>query len=442
MNNDVPIPLSIFKLKTSVRTQYEFYTLCLDQLLPEDHKARQVWDFVSEMDLSACFTDVITFHSEVGRSKIDPKILFTLWVYSILDGNSSARKLEELCLNHDVYKWICGGVSVSRTTLAEFRSVNQRKFDELLTKCLAVMVKYNLISDSDFSQDGTKVKANAGNNSFRTEDSLKNLEIKATEYLNDLKREERASNEAYEKRKLQEKIRRTTEKQNRIKSALESLDEARCGKIINGTRNNAKPTEEDLKNVRASTTDPEVRKMKMGDNGYRLAYNVQFATGLDSRVIYGVDVVKTLDPGTAPRLMNQVQERLKNINIVEGLKNWIADSAYSAKNDIITIANLFPGCFYYAPAKPRKGIDPKVHHKNDCDALKAWRDSINSDHVQEIYKKRCSTAEFSNMQVKNQALKEFSVRGLVKVKGMAILHAIAQNICRSFDLLKKKNKKT
>lgn len=73
------------------------------------------------------------------------------------------------------------------------------------------MVKHNLISDSDFSQDGTKVKANAGNNSFRREDSLKNLEIKATEYLNDLKREERASNEAYEKIKLQEKIRRTTE---------------------------------------------------------------------------------------------------------------------------------------------------------------------------------------------------------------------------------------
>lgn len=438
MNNDAPMSLSNFKLKTSVRTQYEFYTLCLDQLIPEDHKARQIWDFVSDMDLSVCFTDVITFNNVAGRSKIDPKILFTLWIYSILDGNSSARKLEELCLKHDVYKWICGGVSICRTTLAEFRSVNPKKFDELLTKCLAVMVKHNLISDSDFSQDGTKIKSNAGNNSFRSEDSLKNLEIKATEYLNELKREEKISNGAYEKRKLQEKLRRTAEKKNRIKSALENLEEARCEKIINGTKNNNKPTEEDLKNVRASTTDPQVRRMKMGDSGYRLAYNVQFATGLDSRVIYGVDVVKTLDPGTPPRLMNQVQERLKNINIIGGIKNWIADSAYSAKNDIITIANLFPGCFYYAPAKPQKGIDPKVHLKNDCNALKAWRDSINSDHVQEIYKKRCSTAEFSNMHVKNQALKEFSVRGLLKVKGMAILHAIAQNISRSFDLLKKK----
>jgi transposase len=440
MNNSVSISPSNFKLKTSVRNQYEFHSLCLDQLIPEDHKGRHVWDFVSDMDLSACFIDIITYHNEPGRSKIDPKILLTLWIYSILDGNSSARKLEELCLNHDVYKWICGGVAVSRTSLAEFRSVNPRKFDELLTKCLAVMVKNGLLFDSDFSQDGTRVKANAGNNSFRSEDSLKELEAKTTKYLDELKIEEKTSIDAYEKRKLKEKSRKAAEKKNRIKSALENLEEARCEKVINGIRNHNKPTEEDIKNIRASTTDPEVRRMKMGDSGYRLAYNVQFATGLDSRVIYGVDIVKTLDPGTPPRLMNQVQERLKNLNIVGGIKNWIADSAYSAKNDIITIANLFPGCFYYAPAKPQKGIDPKVHLKNDCDALKAWRDSINSDHVQYIYKKRCSTAEFSNMHVKNQALKEFSVRGLVKVKGMAILHAIAQNISRSFDLLKKNRK--
>jgi transposase len=438
MNNDAPISPSFFKLKTSVRTQYEFYSRCLDELVPEDHKVRQVWDFVSNMDLSACFLDIYTFRDYVGRSKIDPKILLTLWIYSILDGNSSSRKLEELCLNHDVYKWICGGVSVSRTTLAEFRSINPRKFDDLLTKCLAVMVKHNLLSDSDFSQDGTRVKANAGYNSFRSEDSLKDLEAQVAKYIDELKDEEKSSDNPYEKRKLAEKLRRADEKKNRIKAALENIEEARCAKIINGTRNNNKPTEEDLVKVRASTTDPDVRKMKMGDGGFRLAYNVQFGTGLDSRVIYGVEVVKTNDPGTPPRLMNQVQERLKKLNIVEGLKNWIADSAYSSKIDIKTAANLFPKCFYFAPAKPQKGIDPKVHLKTDCDDLRAWRDSIGSDYVKEIYKKRCSTAEFSNMHVKNQALKEFSVRGLVKVRGMAVLHAIAQNISRSFDLLKKK----
>ena len=70
----------------------------------------------------------------------------------------------------------------------------------------------------------------------------------------------------------------------------------------------------------------------MGDGGYRLAYNVQFATGLDSRVIYGVDVVNTLDPGTPPRLMAQVNERLQNLKISK-IKKWIATSSSRARDD-------------------------------------------------------------------------------------------------------------
>lgn len=435
MNNDVPLNPANFKLKTSCRNQYEFQSFCLDDLIPDDHKARNVWDFVTNMDLSACFSEIMSTHGGSGRSSTDPKIILTLWIYTIMDGNCSARKLEELCQNHNVYKWICGGVSVNRTTLAEFRSTNPRKFDQLLTKCLAVMIKSDLITDSDFSQDGTRVKANAGLSSYRREDTLNELEAKLTRYIENLKKEEKSTPDAYEKRKVAQKERFASEKKKRVLAALANLQQARCEKIINGKRSHNQVTETDLKEVRASTTDPEVRKMRMGDSGYRLAYNVQFATGLNSRVIYGVDVVNTLDPGTAPRLMAQVEERLRSINLGK-IKNWIADAAYSAKRDIITVAGLFPDCFYYAPPKPQKGIDPKKHLARDCQYLKKWRDSIGTDQTKEIYKKRCSTAEFSNMHVKNAALKAFSVRGFVKVKGMALLHAIAMNISRYFDLLK------
>lgn len=439
MNNDNELKSINYKLKTALRDQYQFTSNCLDNLIPETHKARAIWEFVSNMDLSICLDDILTLNGVAGRPGIDPKILLTLWIYSIIDGNASARKLEELCKHHDVYKWICGSVSVNRTSLAEFRSHNPRKFDTLLTKCLAVMLKHDLIADSDFSQDGTRIKANAGNNSFRKEDSLKEIEANITNYIENLKKENLSAPNAYEKNKANEKLRFANEKKLRIEAALRNLEEARCEKIKNGIKNGDKPTEEEIKNVRASITDPEVRRMKMGDSGYRLAYNVQFATGLDSRVIYGVDVVKTLDPGTAPRLMSQVQERLKNLNM-KRVKNWIADAAYSAKNDVITIANLFSDCFYFAPPKTTKNANPKMHRKSDCDAIKKWRDSIGSGFVKEIYKKRCSTAEFSNMRVKNQSLDKLLVRGLVKVKGMAFLHAIANNICRALDLLKKKIK--
>lgn len=298
------------------------------------------------------------------------------------------------------------------------------------------MLKNNLISDTDFAQDGTRVKANAGFNSFRRENSLKDLESQLYEHIDLLRKEETTTPNAYEKRKASEKTMRAMEKKDRIKEALKNLEQFRCEKIKNGIRNNDKPTQEELDDVRASTTDPEVRKMKMGDGGYRLAYNIQFATGLDSRVIYGVDVVNTLDPGTAPRLMAQVNERLQSLQMSE-IKRWIADAAYSAKNDLITIANLFPNCLFFAPPKPNKQIDPKKHVKKDHEAVIIWRDLIGTTQITELYKKRCSTAEFSNMHIKNQALREFSVRGLMKVKGMALLHAVSMNISRAINLLKK-----
>jgi transposase len=439
MNNTAKLNPVNFKLMGANRFQYEFQTSCIDNLIPEDHKARIVWDFVSEMDLSVCLQDILSFYGQSGRPCVDPKILLTLWLYSIMDGNISARKLEELCKNHNVYKWICGGASVNRTTLAEFRSLNSRKFDELLIQCLAVMVKNELIADSDFAQDGTRVKGNAGFASFHRENTLQTTEKQLSNYIDQLKKEEKSTPDIYEKRKLFKKEKTITEKRDRVKAALRSLDEARCQKIENCKQRREKVTEEDIANVRASTTDPEIRKMKMNYGGFRLAYNVQFATGLDSRVIYAVDVVNTLDPGTAPRLMAQVQNFLGRLKLGE-IKNWIADSAYSAKNDLIIVSQLFPNCTYYAPPKTKKGINPKKCVKGDCEAIKKWREMIGSEEVNEIYRKRCSTAEFSNMQVKNRGLKEFAVRGLVKVLGMARLHAIAQNIERSIDLISKKLK--
>ncbi len=179
-----------------------------------------------------------------------------------------------------------------------------------------------------------------------------------------------------------------------------------------------------------------VRKMKMGDGGFRLAYNVQFATGIKSRVIFGVDVVNTLDPGTSPSMMQQVHKVLEKLKI-PSFKNWCGDSAYSGKDDVNMVNHLFPDCNYYAPAKPRKGIDPKKNQKNDCEAVKKWRASLDTDEMKELYKNRCSTAEFSNAQTKNHGLIEFLVRGIEKARSMAMLHAISNNISRYWNLLKK-----
>lgn len=425
-----------YKIAYPSRNQTEFQMFCLDSLIPEDHKVRAVWEFVEKMDIDICYEEISTFKGVAGRSTTSPLVLLCIWIYAIMDGVISARKIEELCTYHNVYKWIAGGVPINRTMLSEFRSENPEKFEELLISCLAVMVQANVINDQDFAQDGTKVKANAGFNSFRREETLENLQKQIKQRMDDLEAELKENPKKYDDRTQASKKRAIQERSERINKAIEELKKNRKNKIKQAKKTREIITEENLKNVRASTTDPEVRKMKMGDSGFRLAYNVQFATGVNSRVIFGVDVVNTLDPGTSPKMMQQVNETLATLRLPSA-KNWNADSAYSGKEDVEKAAELYPECNYNSPAKPRKGVDPKKHQKSDSESVKKWRDRLGTPEMEEAYKDRCSTAEFSNAQTKNHGFKEFLVRGINKVKGMANLHAISNNIMRFFDLRKK-----
>jgi transposase len=434
MNNNADFHTSNIKLIGPCRNQMEMQFDCLDMLLPPEHLARSVWEFVEAMDTRPCFSYVNTFFGYKGRSTTSPNILLAIWLYSILDGNCSARKLDILCKNHNAYKWIAGGAPINRTMLADFRSKDPMKFEDLLTSCLAVMLQAGLIKDEDFSQDGTRVKANAGFNSFHRGESLEQLKEEITLYITEIRRED--TENGYEKREKEKKIRIRADRLKRVQEALDTLEKEKAIKKEKGKKNGHPPSEEDLKEMRASTTDPAVRKMKMGDGGYRLAYNVQFATGMDSRVIFGTDVVTTLDPGTAPRMMAKVHARLHKLRMAPP-KNWVGDAAYSGQEDLNTITEIFPNCRYYAPAQVNKGIDPKRHRRTDSEAVKKWRNMLGTEESKKLYKNRCSTAEFSNAQVKNRGLRQFLVRGIEKVKGMTLLHAIAQNISRFFDLCKK-----
>lgn len=432
MNNNSNYLIDQMKIIGPCRNQMEMQFNFLDMLLPPDHIVRGIWQFIENMNTRPCFDYIHTFIGCDGRPATSPKILLAVWVYSILDGNCSARKLETLCKRHDAYKWIVGGAPINRKMLADFRSKNINKFEELLTNCLAVMLKAGLISDVDFAQDGTRVKANAGSSSFKKESSLLRLKEEIKTHIKSLQ-----DHETYERRAKEKKIRIENERLERVEEALKMLELEREIKKVNGKKNNERVTEEDLEKVKASITDPCVRKMKMGDGGFRLAYNIQFATGLDSRVIFGVDVVNSLDPGTAPSLMAQVHSRLAKLKM-PAPQNWIGDGAYSGKEDLNAVAELFPSCRYYAPPQGCDKEKAKKHRKTDTEAIKKWRDMIDTPETEEIYKKRCSTAEFSNAQVKNFGLRGFLVRGIVRVKGMALLHAFAQNVSRYFDLYNQK----
>jgi transposase len=417
------------KIRYPIRDQIEMQVSCLNDRLPPNHKARRVWEFVEAMDTNPLFDGIKSLKGGVGRYATDPKVFLTLWLYGLTEGVSSASKIATLTKEHDAYRWISGGTGVNHDNLSEFRSTNLPIFHKLLTNSLAVLVKAEVLTEEDFAQDGTRIKTAAGFNTFRGESTLTELLKEAEKYVKEV---DKIDPRSMEKQVLSARKRAAAEKKNRLEHAVQELHIHQENlKKNRKQRNKGEMSSKELAGVRASYVDPEARKMKMGDGGFRIAYNIQFATGLQSRVIYGISVGKTQDQGTLGPMVLQLMSRLNDLGLPP-VRNIVADSAYSKSGDLEQVAGIAPNVVVTAPSKVK--TDPKKHRKGDSDVIKCWRDRLETDEFKELYQQRPSVAEFSIMMTKTRGMTEFLVRGSRKVFNMTVLYAISHNMARLWDL--------
>ena len=179
------------RLETAVRTQIEFQQSSLDDLLSFDHRARQVWDYVEELDLSALYGRVQTTVSSSGRPAIDPAILVSLWLYATLEGVGSARLLDRLCKSDAAYLWLLGGVSVNYHTLSDFRNEAGATLDELLSQSLTGLIASGSVDVRTLAVDGMKLQSLASGRSFKSAGRLAELHRASVATVRKLRRRSR-----------------------------------------------------------------------------------------------------------------------------------------------------------------------------------------------------------------------------------------------------------
>ena len=232
-------------------------------------------------------------------------------------------------------------------------------------------------------------------------------ELRRFRLVQTLKAQEQADPGESNRRAQAAKLRAAREREQRIEDALERLPEMAAAK----RRNGAKPED-----ARASTTDADASNMKMGDGGYRPAFNVQFATDCAAQVIVGMDVVTAgSDMAQLAPMVEQVEQRLGKAS-----GQWLVDGGYPAHAQIDAVALKTE---LYAPvpkAKPPKAkdkpddesgrhaakakpaepsaqplseFDPKP---GDSEAVAQWRAPMNSTAARAICKLRAATAECIN----------------------------------------------
>jgi transposase len=416
------------RFNSAIRNQVEFVQATLDDLIPEDHQVRNILNYVEQMDLSPIYNKIKSTEGNPGRPPIDPRILFALWIYAIIEGIGSARVIDRYCFEHIAFRWLCGGVSVNYHTISDFRKNNSKEFDELISETIARLMSRDLVSLKRVSQDGMRVRASAGSSSFRRKQTLKELKAIAIEQVDLLRKEIDEDPTACLNRQMAAKKRAVSERKERVEQALGELKKETIEKGMAKKKQRKPFTQAEKDKMRVSTTDPEAKKMKMGNGGFNPAYNMQLAVDTESRFIVGNIVVnKGNDFNQMPPMINQVEDRYAKI-----ADEWLVDQGYLVHDHISNTQKR--GCkVFVTPSKVGKKNAYEPHDGEDNE-LAEWRVRMGTDEAKEIYKDRASNSEWANAGMRNRGMKQLLVRGINNVKSVLSLHTLTHNILRAVKL--------
>jgi len=412
------------RLRLANRQQLRLEPVDLDSRIEQHHPVRAIWRMLERMDLARFYQPIKAVEGKPGQDTTDPRILIALWLYAISDGVSSAREIGRLCELHDAYRWICGGVSVNHHMISDFRSEHSEALDNLFTQVLAVLMHRGLVRLHRVAQDGMRVRASAGAASFRRQPTLERCLVEAKARVAELKVE--AETEACRSARVKAaRERAAREREARVEQALKELEQIQAAKA------QAKNHPQRKTETRVSTTDPEARRMKMANGGYNPAYNLQFATDTESRIIVGVQACNDgTDSHRLKPMLDELAQRVEHLPdqvlVDGGYMNFVAVERAAER-----------GVEVFAPPRENKTyhIDPFAVQPGDSAAIAAYRQRMASPEGKEIYKQRAATAETVNADLRTwRGLGRLLVRGSAKVLTVAVWSALTYNVMRGITM--------
>jgi transposase len=418
------------QLATAERRQVEWQMSCLDELLPEDHRARQVWTYVEGLDLSRLYGAIKSREGEAGRPAIDPAILMALWLYATLEDVGSARQLARLCQRDVSYRWILGGVTVGHKTLSDFRVEAGAVLDELLSKSIAALVSAKVVDLRCVAVDGVRLRASAGAGSFRRKKRLGELHALATQKVARLRAELDSDPAASDQRGQARRLQAAEDRRRRIEQAQQAHAEIEAQHAAADSKQRRKKPSN--KEPRASTSDAQARIMKMADGGFRPGFNAHVKTEVHSGLVIGVSVGNNAsDRGQLGPAVAEIDQRYG-----QRPQQVLADSGFDGKADIEALYRPDNGGVeVFCPLPCDKDGKPRPSSSKDGPGVRAWHQRMSGDDGKALYSRRFAT-ERPHADMRNRGLTRVLVRGMEKVKAIVLWHVHAYNFLTISRLLR------
>jgi transposase len=476
------------------RRQMLLRTVDVEKLVDDDHCVRAIWELVGRLDLRLYHAQIAAVEGNPGREHTDPQLLISLWLYAYSRGISSARELARQCKYEPGCQWLCGLQAVSHRTLSGFRADNQAGLDDLFAQVLGMLSAEGLITLERVTLDGTKIKANAGGNTFRRHEKIAAHLAAAREQVRILNAQA-GNEEQVAKRQASARRRGARQRASRLEAALREVERLQHEKT------------HDRKTfvARASSSDPEAHVMRNGEGGTVPSYNVQLVTDTTHGLVVNVEATtdaidyRQLDAalqrceeklGGAPQQViadgdytNHASVQAAAARGVDFYGSW-QDSwkptergaqgrsaafmgnafPYHAENDCFTcpagqtlhhraVLNRGHGvrthvyrapkdacrnCALRGPCAPpdsRAGWRRSITRIDEPLATTAFKAKMKTEEARQIYAQRSRIAEFAHAWIKERCgLRQFRCRGRVKATMEATWACLSYNLIRWFGL--------
>ena len=148
----------------------------LDELLPPDHRARFVAEFVDALDREGWAELGVEMGGEpLGAPAYHPRALLCVWLYEFMTGVRSCRKLETACRDQIPYLWLTGWQRPDHNTLWRFYRKHRSDMRKLFERTVRTAVTMGLLDLAVQAVDGTKMVANASKDRVYDAEELRAL---------------------------------------------------------------------------------------------------------------------------------------------------------------------------------------------------------------------------------------------------------------------------
>ena len=431
----------------------------VDEWLPERHLARFVVEVIERLNLSA----MVKAYRGSGSASYHPSVLLGLLVYGYATGVLSSRQLERATYDSVAFRFIAANDHPDHDTIASFRRRFLQEIEALFVQVLLLAREAGMLKLGTVALDGTKIHADASRHSALSYEHACKLEAQLRAEVAELmalaetadqaevpdgmsvpeelaRREDRLARIAEAKARIEARAKERFEREQAEHEAkLKAREETakKTGRKSGGQPPQPPSAQPDAKD-QVNLTDEDSRIMPVAGGGFEQAYNAQATVATDSLLVVANDVTQAAnDKQQIVPMLDKLAELPAALGKAETL---LADSGYFSEANVTACAA--------AKIAPLIALGRERHHLSWQDRfaaappapdqptpLQAMRHRLATPEGRQAYAWRKQTPEPVFGIIKSvMGFRQFSLRGLDKVKGEWCLVTLAWNVRRMFAL--------